>query len=377
METLSTPSFRKGVSISAVVGFIIFLLYLVLCTEIGSVADVIGTTNILLYSLAFLSILAGVTFNALAWQQLLKNLSIGTTFRRIFNLSWVGIFLDSLIPGGWSGDAFKAYLLAKDPDIDGGRTAASIVIKNVLELLITLSISILGLTLLALNYTLESGVLIAIGSTMLLLTLPLIIILYLSIDHKATKRIIRFFVRPTSSIRRKRFRIDDFETKIEKALANYRDGITTLKSKPKTLIRPVSFQVMAWVFDILALFLIFASIGHFVSADKVIITNTISVNLQTQGVALAGFAQLVSANVYTILNILPTVSAAATVLAGFASFWLKIVISFLAFQCVVLGRCIPFICNSCGFGGGSCKCELPNEKDTDKNGDSKSQHKKK
>ena len=349
-----------------------FLLYLFFFTDIGNVATIIGRTNLFLYSLAFICILASVTFNTLAWQKLLTSLSLRTSFRRVFNLSWVGIFVDAIIPGGWSGDAFKAYLLARDPEIDGGRTAASIVIKNVLELLLMLSISALGLTLLALNYTLESGVLIAIGTTMVLLTIPLIIILYLSTNLDAAKGIIRFFLRPTSSIRRKRFNVDEFEKRIEKSLQNYHEGIVTLKSNPKALLPTVVSQILAWIFDILALFLIFASIGYFVPADKVIITNTISINLQTQGVALAGFAQLVSANVYVILEILPTVSAASTLLAGFASFWFKIIIAFFAFQCVVLNRCIPFICNSCGIGGRSCKCEIQDRGDKNEESETKS-----
>jgi hypothetical protein len=88
----------------------------------------------------------------------------------------------------------------------------------------------------------------------------------------------------------------------------------------------------------------FASIGYVVPADKVIITDSISANLQTQGFALVGFAQVVSSNVYTILGISPLLSAASTVLAGFASFWFKLVIAFFAFQSVVFSRCVPFFC---------------------------------
>ena len=129
-----------------------------------------------------------------------------------------------------------------------------------------------------------------------------------------------------------------------KTLNTYHNGIENLKTNRKTLFQAAFFQTIAWSFDIMALFLIFVSIGYIVPADKVIITNIISVNLQTQGVALAGFAQVVTSNVYTILGISPVLSAASTVLAGFASFWFKIIIAFFAFQFAVFSRCVPPFC---------------------------------
>ena len=335
-----------------------FLLYLYFFTDIGGVASIVGGTNLFFYSLAFLCVLASVAFNTLAWHRLLINLSIKVKYRTAFNLSWVGIFVDAVIPGGWSGDLFKTYLLSRDPNVDGGRSASAIVIKNVLELLIVIGTSFFGLILLALNYTLEGRVLLTIGTTMVLLTFPLIIIVYLSTNLEATKKILRAFKRFYAFIRRRPSNIEAFETKIQNTVKEYHDGIITLKTNPKALFQPVAFQTIAWSFDLLALFLIFVSIGYVVPADKIIITNVISVNLQTQGIALAGFAQVVSSSVYTILGISPLLSAASTVLAGFASFWFKVIIAFLAFQFIVFSRCVPPFCmRLSGLRGKSCKDE--------------------
>ena len=262
----------------------------------------------------------------------------------VFNLSWVGIFVDAIIPGGWSGDAFKVYLLSRDPNIDGGKAASSIVVKNVLELFLTLGISVLGLVLLALNYTLEGGVLMAVVITMLLLTAPLIVIIYFSINTNATTKVLRAFKRLSAFVRHHPSNMDEFEARIEKPLKEFHDGIVTLRKNTKALVQPVIFQTLAWTFDLLALFFIFVSIGYNVPVDKVIITNTIAANLQTQGVALAGFAQLVSVNIYNILLIPPPISGASTVLAGFASFWFKAILAFFGFQSVVFSRCIPPFC---------------------------------
>jgi uncharacterized protein (TIRG00374 family) len=344
VELAFNRSVRKWVALSAFVGFAVFLLYLYFFTDIAGVASVLVRTNLFIYSMAFICVLAGVAFNALAWHRLLESLKIKVNYRLVFNLSWVGIFVDAIIPGGWSGDAFKAYLLSRDPKIDGGRTASSIVIKNVLELLIVIGLSFFGLFLLAVNYTLDSGVMITIGTALALLILPLIVIIYLSVNLNATKRILRGLKRLYAFIRRRPANIENFEKRIEKLLEAYHDGISALKKDPKTLFQTTLLQTAGWIFDITALFLIFVSINYIVSPDKVIITNIISVNLQTQGVALAGFAQVVSSGVYTILGIPLSYSAASTVLAGFASFWFKLIIAFFAFQFVVFSRCVPHFC---------------------------------
>jgi uncharacterized protein (TIRG00374 family) len=343
MEVALNP-YRKWISLSAFIGFAVFLLYLYFFTDIVGVASIIGGTNLFFYGLAFICVLASVAFTALAWHRLLKSLTIKVNYRLIFNLSWVGIFVDAIIPGGWSGDSFMAYLLSRDPEIDSGRTAASIVMKNVLELLIVICLSFLGLALLALNYTLESGVLITIGTAMALLALPLIVIVYLSVNLDATKKILGMLKRLHAFIRRRPANIEEFEKKIGEKLKEYYDGLTTLKAHPKPLLQTVFFEMMAWSFEIIALFLIFTAINYPVTADKIIITDTITINLQSQGVALAGFAQLVSSNVYTILGIPLSYSAASTVLSAFASFWFKLIIAFFAFQFVVLSRCVPPFC---------------------------------
>jgi uncharacterized protein (TIRG00374 family) len=229
LEIGLSPLVKKWVYLSAFLGFTVFLLYLYFFTDIKGVLSVIRTTNLFFYGLAFICVLAGVVFNALAWHRLLGKLSVKTNYQRVFSLSWVGIFVDAIIPGGWSGDLFKAYLLSEDPQVDGGRTASSIVVKNVLEIWITLGASVFGLIFLSLSYTLESGILFTIGTTLFLLTLPLIIIVYLTTNLGATKKTLRILKRLSAFVRRRPADIEKFEARIEKTLKEYHDGIIAFK----------------------------------------------------------------------------------------------------------------------------------------------------
>ena len=108
------PAFKKWVTLSAALGFAFFMLYLLFFTNFAEVGKVIGSTNVAIYVLAFVCVVVASAFDALAWKSTLDGLSVKTTFRRIFSLSWVGHFVDTLIPGGLSGEVFKTYLLTKD-----------------------------------------------------------------------------------------------------------------------------------------------------------------------------------------------------------------------------------------------------------------------
>jgi uncharacterized protein (TIRG00374 family) len=337
VELLSNrPKFEKWVSLLAVSGFSIFIIYLFLFTDILQVAIVIYQVNIPIYLIAFLCIIAEMVFNALEWKATLDNVAVQTTLKRVWNLSWAGFFLDALIPGGLSGDLFIVYLLSRDKGVDGVKVVASMVIKDILELLVVFASLIIGIILLILNYAIGGVLLFAIGVTMVFLSLPLVLVVYLSTNVSVTKRLLKFFVRAVAKIRHRKTN-DKFENKLEAQITDFHDVIMIMKNKPGTMIKPMFYQIMVWVFDILALFFVFVALGTTVGADKILITNSIVNNVRSQGVALAGFSQIVSSQLYGILGINLSLAQASSLLSGFANFWFRLVISFVFFQFYGLG----------------------------------------
>jgi uncharacterized protein (TIRG00374 family) len=343
------PQFKSWVTASSLLGFGALILYMYFFGNLNLIASAIAKTNIAIYILTFVCVLGSAVFNSLAWKEILKKLSVTTTFRRVFTLSWVGTFVDAIVPGGWSGDIFKGYLFAKDKAADGPKTAASIIIKNIFELIITLAALITGTVLLAINYSLDSGVIIAVGTMMVLLSLPLIVILYISLNAGRSKRLLGLAHRFMRLIKGKQADTSDADSKLKSTLNDFHDGIMIMKTNIKGMLKPALYQTAAWVFDILTLFLIFASIGYIISPDKIIITNEIVVNLQVQGFAMAGFAQVASSTLYTILGITPLISMTSSLLAAFPTFWFKIAVSFVIFQVIVFERALPFMSKTSGF----------------------------
>lgn len=225
--------FRKWITLSAVLGLLAFIFYPLFFTNFTEVGIVIAKTNITIYVLAFVCVVVASAFDALAWKSTLDPLAVKTTFRRIFILSWIGQFVDTLIPGGLSGDVFKTYLLTKDKDINGSKAAVSIIIKDALELVVVLGSLIVGIAFLALNYSVNITIVVAIGITVVLLALPLVLVVCFSLNTGVTEKILRAIERVSARIKGKEFKSAALQEKVHSRITEFRDGIISVKSNPK------------------------------------------------------------------------------------------------------------------------------------------------
>lgn len=348
------PSAKKWIVISAAIGYIVMMLFLFLFVDIGNLLSVLGSINLSLYPVALLCAIVSITLHALVWFQLLNSVSLKLGFRRTYVLYWVGVFVDNLVPGGWSGDLFKAYLLSRDPKIDGGKAVASVVAKNVYEAIFNLGSMILGLALLLLTYTLtDNNILLAVGGIMVLLTLPLTILLAISFKPEKAKKFIGHFLRG--------LKLNRFQSGMEKLIEDYHEGMKRLLQNPRMFLKPLALSVFAWGFEVITLLMVFASLGQLIPPDKVLIVRSIAGNVEAQGYAFAGYAQIVTTALYSALGISIALSASVALLGGLVVFWIKTGISYIAFHCTIFAPCSSYVCRVVGIGGTagnkSCKTE--------------------
>jgi hypothetical protein len=344
-EAQVSVSAKRWVAITAIIGYALLFFFLLNFVGLESITATIQGINIGIYLLALCAVIIAITFHAMVWYKLLRFLNIKLSFRRTYILSWLGIFIDNLVPSGWSGDLFKAYWVSRDSKFDRGKVVASVVAKNVLETVFALCSMILGLVFLLLNYSIEGIIFIGIGGVMTLITLPLIILLIISFYPKQAKKAVTMLIGGIKKASRDRLNLSKFQPEIEKLLDNYHEGIKILASNPKMMISPVIYSFFALAFEILTLYLVFASLGFFVPAEQVIIVRSIVGNVEGQGYAFAGYAQVITTTLYPVLGVLPAIAASVGLLGGIAVFWLKTVIAYFAFHCTVFARCTNRICN--------------------------------
>src|SRR5512136_2168415 len=91
------PLKRTGVVIIAA-GLFLFLVYLYFFVPFGGFLGNIQKANLFYYSLAFGAMLLSAVFYSFAWQRLLHILSVKSSFRKAFQIVWVGGFVDLLVP---------------------------------------------------------------------------------------------------------------------------------------------------------------------------------------------------------------------------------------------------------------------------------------
>jgi uncharacterized protein (TIRG00374 family) len=329
-------SIRRIVLVSAIIGYAALIGYLIFFVGLLDLFEILGNINLSVYALALTAVILSIFFHTVVWYKLLQYLSIKLSFRKTFSLYWVGIFVDSIIPGGWSGDLFKAYLLSREHNIESGKAVASVVAKNMYEAIFNLGNMVLGLVLLVLNYSYESAILFSIGLVMVLLTLPLVVLLIISFRPEGAKKVVAAFIRGVGRLSRNRWNLGKFEAEVDKLLDDYHLGMKTLVQKPKMLTQPLLYSFLAWSCEIATLFLVFAALGFLVMPNEVIIVRSIAGNIESQGYAFAGYAQILATSLYTTLGIQQALAATAALLGGMVVFWLKTGLSYIAFYFVVL-----------------------------------------
>jgi uncharacterized protein (TIRG00374 family) len=324
-------------------GYSALALYLFYFVGIGELILVVDRVNLGIYALAIASVIISLIFHTLVWFQLLKALSIRLSFRKTTVLYWVGVFVDNLIPGGWSGDLFKAYLLNKDPTVQSGKAVASVVAKNMYEAIFNLINMVIGFVLLLLNYTLEGSLLITLGAVMMMLTSPLILLLVVSFKLEGARKVVAALFRFLSRIGRKRWHFDELQAKVEKALGDYHEGMKILIRNPRMLFKPMVLSFLAWGFELITLLFVFAALGQLIQPEKIIIVRSIAGNVESQGYAFMGYAQIIASEIYRALGVPFAIGASVALLGGAVIFWLKTVISYVAFHYTIFYKRAKFI----------------------------------
>jgi uncharacterized protein (TIRG00374 family) len=333
MTTAAKPRLTKRVLLFVSFGLLAFLLYLYYLVGLTNIADTIGRTNLLYYSLAFIAFVVSIAFLSLSWHSLLDNLTIQNSIRKDFQLVWVGMFFDAVVPEpGWTGDLLRAYVMSKTSNQDAGTIAASVIGQKIIGMAVTVIDLVLGLTILAFNYSLPSSVSIFIAFVLFLSAFSLFIVVYFSSKPKATKKVLDWLIRFVCFVRRGRWNPTSFRTRAQETLGEFHEGIRALSGNLKALVRPIAFSLVSWAFDVSVIFVVFASLRYPIPIDKVLIVYALTGSLQAIGVSLVGFTEIVVSSSYAILGLPIAVSTSATLLTRIVTLWFKLVVSYVAFQ---------------------------------------------
>lgn len=332
MSSLKKPFRINAVLLVMILGLLSFVLYFYFFVNPAQVVNILYKTNLTIYAGAFIAYLLYTICASLVWQRLLNNLLVKITKRKAFLYTWVGLFFEAAVPQlGWSSEVSKTYLLAKDSNTQAGKIVASVVGQKIFTMTLTIVSLSTGLGLVLLKFSLPIAATLLIGLVLALSILSLGVVYYVSFKPTATKTLINWVIK-IALLFRQSWNPKNFKAKAEELLGNFHLGIEQLNRKPKKLIEPICFAVLGFILEVSVIFLTFAALGQPVPVDIVLIVFTLTGTLQTVGVIIFGFPELIMTLTFTALYIDPAVAVSVALLTRVVNLWFRLIVSYIALQ---------------------------------------------
>ncbi len=269
----------QNIWLVVLVGIAIFAISI---TEIGyeRFLFLISNVNKLLVFLVFLlNILNIITFT-ISWKFLIP---VDISFYKLFKFYTAGAFINNITPAGAGGEPLKAMLLGKDTSISKAECFAGVVSHRVLNIFSFLAIEIVGIGLLLYSPQLNLDrweVLALISSVVFGLgAFGLLVYFYIRKDRLSsfTHSIIRLFA-PLIRLVNKGFDYRVHADALEKSINSFHSGLKQIRSNKAAIVNAMLFSFSGWVFEIMAMYVIFLSLGSeaHISISILIITYTVS-----------------------------------------------------------------------------------------------------
>jgi len=339
-STGPSVSIKKSIAFIAV-GLLAFILYLYFYVGFGEILDVLQQVNpmeyVLYYSLTFVAILLSIFFYSLTWHKLMKVLSINMSPLKAFLYSWLGNFVDLVIPlETVTGELAKVYLVCRETKYPAGNVVASIVSHRIISTLIALGGLIAGSVFLIFTYKAVSYILSLLVVMVLGTAAFIIILFYLCFAEEAVKKLANGLIRLAEVITRNRIKLDNLREKVQYNVSLFHQGIGTFGKQPKYLVEPIVYAFVSWFFHVVTYFLVFYALGFPEISTRVsetIVVYSISMAVQTLPLSLpVGLVEIVMTSLYALLGVPLAVSGAATTLIRIVSFWFQIIIGYIIVQ---------------------------------------------
>jgi uncharacterized protein (TIRG00374 family) len=189
----------------------------------------------------------------------------------------------------------------------------------------------LGLASVLIGYPLLPIVTFLIALVLTLSILVLIVVYYVSIKPTATKTLLNWAIR-LALFFRPRWNPQNFRLKAEEVLGKFHIGIEQLRANPKRLIQPIIYSIVSFVFEVSVIFLSFIALGYPVPVDKVLIVFTLTGTLQTVGITIFGFPELIMSISFSALLIPAPLGVSVTLLTRVVNLWFRLIVSYAALQ---------------------------------------------
>jgi len=339
-------SFKASMGL-AVLGLLAFMLYLYFFVGFDSMLEILEKVDpveySLYYSLTLVAILVSMIFYAMTWHELLKVLSLDLSLKKAFLYSWVGNFVDLVLPlETVSGEFTRLYLIREEVN-DIGRAIASLVYHRIISISTTLITLIVSSLYLIMGYNIQMDIILFLSVVVIGTAATVILLLYLSLNEKAAGRIVDFLMRLASLFIKSEKRLASLKERALSDLSVFHSSVKSVGKNPRILAKSFMYSYLSWFSHLAIYLLVFYALGVswiLQCIPQMIVVFSITLAVQTVPVGFpVGLVELVMTYLYNILlSTSPAVNGLATSLIRVVTFWFQILVGFLIVQWLGIKR---------------------------------------
>jgi uncharacterized protein (TIRG00374 family) len=332
----------------AVAGLLVFMLYLYFFVGFESMLEILRKVDpleySLYYSLTIAAIVISLFFYAMTWHELLRELSLDLSVKKAFLYSWVGNFVDLVVPlETISGEATRLYLIKGDVEDDLGKAVASLVYHRIISVSTTLIALVASSIYLILAYQVQTSIVIFLSVVAAGTTVTVLLLLYLSMSSGAAKRIVDLLIRVVSVFIKDEQRISNLRDKAMNDLSVFHASVRSFGRNPRFLIKPFIYSYLSWFSQLAIYLLVFYALGIswvLRCVPQMIVVFSITLAVQTIPIGFpVGLVEFVMTYLYNVLlSTSPAVNGLATSLIRVVTFWFQVLVGFLIVQWLGIRR---------------------------------------
>ncbi len=315
------------------IGAVVFLFFI---NEIGlgNLLLLITNANKPLVLLVVLFNLLNLTSFTMTWRFLI---SAPISSRKLFKFYTIGAFINNITPTfGTGGEPVKAMLLGEETGISQAECFASVVSQRLLNMLPFLIIGGLGVGFLFSKPGIILGtweiLALALSIGFAFGIFGLIIYFYIRKDKLSSfvHSSIRFFT-PFIGLVKKGFNEDTYAKAVEKSINSFHGGLRSIGHNRYGLVKATLFSFLGWIFDIMAIYTVFLSLGAdaYIHVSILIIAYTISMVSSWIPFFLPGGLGIVEGTMALLFifgGVPVGIAMLATLLYRLASYWFNTIL---------------------------------------------------
>ena len=310
------------ISLIASLAILFLLIYFSNASEIVSILSKANFVYVFL-GIAISFLLMGLrTFR---WKVLLKRLDINMSLKSLFPVFMSSLFISNITPAK-SGDPVRSYFLKKKTGITFSKTIPSVVIERMLDVIVLIVMSVIGLAFVPLGWEMR-GIL---GIVVFFYVVLIAALIWFGSKKERVNRffkLIQKFFGWLPKIKNLGRKTEDMALDFKKSFVKYKDlGDISLN---------IIMSMIVWVVEGVIVYIAFLSIG--VPVDMLLCIFIMAVSVLV-GVASSlpgglGSSEVVMVLLFTsVLSLNFSIATGGVLLARLLSYWLTLIVGAFSFK---------------------------------------------